>query len=101
MAGTQSFFSGYPSSPQLHTNIEEMAKSGVHAVFQARPVAITQTVLSQMDRRDRVVLILLDGKRTLQDVARLTHRSELDVAHTLVRFLKRGYVEFLGHNKEH
>jgi hypothetical protein len=101
MAGTQPFFPGYPSSPQLYTNIEEMAKSGIHAVFQARPVATTQTVLSQMDRRDRVVLILLDGKRTLQDVARLTHHSELEVARILVRFLKCGYVEFLGHDKEH
>ncbi len=47
------------------------------------------------------MLILLDGKRTLQDVARLTHHSELEVAHILVRFLKCGYVEFLGHDKEH
>lgn len=36
------------------------------------------------------MLLLLDGKRTL---ARLTHRSELDVAHTLVRMLQWGYIE--------
>lgn len=95
MAGT--FF--LESSPQLVMNIEEMAKLGVYAVFQARPVATTRTMLSLMDRRDRIVLILLDGKRTLQDVARLTHHSELEVAHILVRFLKCGYIEFLGAQK--
>jgi hypothetical protein len=42
------------------------------------------------ERKERWVLLLLDGKRTL---ARLTHRSELDVAHTLVRMLQWGYIE--------
>ncbi len=45
---------------------------------------------SRTGRKERWVLLILDGKRTL---ARLTHRSELDVAHTLVRLLQWGYIE--------
>jgi hypothetical protein len=39
------------------------------------------------------VLLLLDGKRSVAQVAHLTQRSELDVASTLARFLHLGYIE--------
>lgn len=45
--------------------------------------------------RDRWVLLLLDGRRTLADLARLTHRSELDIAYTLAQFLRWGYIEWV------
>jgi hypothetical protein len=48
---------------------------------------------SQLSRRERWVLLLLDGRRTVAHVARLTQRSELDVASTLAKFLHRGYIE--------
>lgn len=57
---------------------------------------MTPNFLGQMDRRDRVTLILLDGKRTIEDVARLTHRNELEITRILIRLLQRGLVEFLG-----
>ena len=41
-----------------------------------------------------MVFLLLDGKRTLQDVARLVHRSEVDVARILVRLLKQHCIEY-------
>jgi predicted transcriptional regulator len=50
--------------------------------------------MERMQRRERIVLILLDGKRTIRDVARLVHRSELDVARTVVHLLKSGYIEY-------
>ena len=50
-------------------------------------------VVGWLARRERWVLLLVDGKRTLADLAHLTHRSELDVAHTLARLLQQGYIE--------
>jgi len=78
------------------TTTEQMAQCGSHAVFKARPAATAQNVLGQLQRRDRIVLILLDGRRTIEDIARLTHRNEIEIARILVRFLQWGYVEFLG-----
>src|SRR5438105_4533749 len=67
---------------------EIMGPAGVNAVFYSLPFARAPMVISQMERRDRIVFLLLDGKRTLRDVARLIHRSELDVARILVRLWK-------------
>ena len=39
------------------------------------------------------LLYLLDGRRSVATVARLTQRSELDVASILARFLHWGYIE--------
>lgn len=96
MTITHSFFTGYPLSSGIIASAEQMAQRGIHAIFKARPAAITQDILGQMERRDRVVLILLDGRRTIEDVARLTHRDEIEIARILVRLLQWGYVEFLG-----
>jgi Domain of unknown function (DUF4388) len=75
---------------------ENMGSRGVLAIFRAHPHATTPSVLKQLERRERIVLLLLNGKRTLREVARLVHRSELDIARVLVRMLKQGYVEFMG-----
>ncbi len=96
MTTAQAFLTGSQASSHVIFHVEEMAQLGVQAVFRARSVATTPTILAHLERRDRIVLLLLDGKRTLQDVARLTHHSNVEVAHILVRLLKRGYIEFLG-----
>ncbi len=75
---------------------EKMGSWGVFAIFRARPHATTPYVLKHMERRERIVLLLLNGKRTLRDVSQLVHRSEMDIAHELVRMLKQGYIEFMG-----
>lgn len=93
------FFTSYSSS-QIKVDVEALARQGVHAIFRARPIATAPNILNQMERRERVILILLDGRRSLQDVARLTHRSELELAWTLVRLLERGFIEFLGAEKD-
>lgn len=87
-------------STQAIATLEEMARLGNRAVFSARKIAMSPYVLSQVERRDRAVLLLLDGKRTLQDVARLIHRSEIEVAYVLIRLLNRGFIEFLGAQKK-
>ncbi len=75
--------------------INAMARLGVKAVFRARAAAFGPGILGQIERRDRVVLLLLDGKRTLENIALLLHRSDLQVAHSLVRLLRYGYIEFI------
>jgi hypothetical protein len=72
---------------------EIMGPAGVNAVFYSLAFARAPMVISQMERRDRIVFLLLDGKRTLRDVARLIHRSELDVARILVRLWKLHFIE--------
>lgn len=78
----------YPAIPTI--------PMGVTSVFRALPCATTPGVLGGMERRERVVLLLLNGKRTLHDVVMLVHHSEVDVARTLVRLLKLGYIEYVG-----
>ncbi len=82
--------------PPLARGVENIGKRGTAAVFRTLPNVTTPAVLLRLERRDRIVLLLLDGKRTLQDVARLVHRSELDIAQVLARMLKRGYIEYVG-----
>ena len=78
----------------VHT--DEIAKISIHAVFQARATAVVAQTLARMERRDRIVLILLDGQRTIDDVMRLLHRTEAEVAQVLVRLLKSGHIDFMG-----
>lgn len=70
--------------------------TGVYAIFRSLPAARTKSLMNSLDRRDRTVFMLLDGKRTVHDIALLLHRTEPDVAHTLVRLLKRSYIEHAG-----
>jgi hypothetical protein len=80
------------------SSIEEAVNLGVYAVFRILPLAATREIMSRMERQDRVIFMLLDGKRTVRQVAQLIHRSEPDVAHTLARLLKNGYIECVGSN---
>ncbi len=89
------FIANYSSSQAL-VDVEGMAQQGIHAIFRARTSAKTPRILNQIERRERAILLLMDGKRTLQDVARLTRRHELEIAWILVHLLERGYIEFLG-----
>jgi hypothetical protein len=66
---------------------------GASAVFQVVSGIPTTTLASHLPRRERWVLLLVDGRRSVADLAHLTQRSQLDVAHTLARFLQWGYIE--------
>ena len=77
-------------------NTDEMARPGIDAVFCLHKSRVTQQALSQIERRDRTVLMLQDGQRTLRDVARLLHRNDTEVAQAIVRLLKQGYIEYIG-----
>ena len=70
-------------------------------VFRVVSTTPTNTLAGQLPRRERWILLLLDGKRCIADLAHLTQRSELDVAYTLARFLQSGYIEPLDKNLSH
>jgi hypothetical protein len=61
--------------------------------FRVAPGFQATALVSQLPRRERWVFLLLDGRRSVAQVAHLTQRSELDVATVLARFLHRGYIE--------
>ena len=84
-----------PSLPQLPQTPGHSEQPGMHAIFRALPQASKSKIIHQMERKDRIVFLLLDGKRTLHTIKHLLHRSELDIAHTLVRLLKQGYIEYI------
>jgi Domain of unknown function (DUF4388) len=84
-------------SPPVAERAKEMDQHGVFAIFRALPQATSQHVMYQMERRERVVFLLLNGKRTVRDVAHLVQRSEPDVVHIIAGLLKRGYIEYLGY----
>ena len=64
---------------------------GRQAVFKRCTNTTLSGHLKQLERRERIIFILLDGKRTIQDVARLTHCSETEVELAVVRLTMRGY----------
>lgn len=62
-------------------------------VFRVASGLQASALASILPRRERWVLLLLDGRRSVAHLARLTQRSEPDVAATLAKFLQWGYVE--------
>jgi hypothetical protein len=62
-------------------------------VFRVASGLQASALASLLPRRERWLLLLLDGRRSVAHLARLTQRSELDIAATLARFLQWGYVE--------
>ena len=66
---------------------------GASAVFRVVAGQLATSLASQLPRRERWVLLLIDGRRSVADLARLTQRGELDIAYTLARFLQWGYIE--------
>ena len=72
---------------------EQQSAFDASTAFRVAPGLQATALISQLPRRERWVLLLLDGKRSVAQVARLTQRSELDVSYTLARFLHLGYIE--------
>ena len=67
-------------------------------VFRVVSTTLTNTIAGQLPRRERWILLLLDEKHCIADLAHLTQRSKLDVANTLDRFLQSGSIEPLDEN---
>jgi hypothetical protein len=73
----------------------ELAHPGAGAIFRALPFASTARFMNQMPRRERLVFMLLDGRRAVVQVARLLHMTEVHVARVMVQLLKCGYIEYV------
>jgi len=73
----------------------ELAHPGASAIFRALPFASSGHMMNQMPRRERLVFMLLDGRRTVIEVARLLHLGEVHVARMMVYLLKCGYIEYV------
>ena len=74
----------------------ELAYPGASAIFRALPFASAKRIMmNQMQRRERLVYMLLDGRRSVTQVARLLHLSEVQVAQIMVYLLKFGYIEYM------
>src|SRR6266568_4861407 len=84
------------SVPEAAQCVEKMGQRAVHSIFRALPQATRQDAILRMERRARVIFLLLDGKRSLRHVAHLIHRSDLEVACILADLLKQGYIEYIG-----
>jgi hypothetical protein len=84
-----------PPSPPALKDAPEPPTPGRFAIFRARPSTATPTTMKRLERRERIVFALLDGRRTLHDVALLTHQGEVAVAHTLVQLFQQGYIEYM------
>lgn len=74
----------------------QLTKLETSAMFRVRSTAIAQETLLRLERRVRVVLLLLDGRRTIHDIARLIHRTEPEVIRSLMYLLQHGYAEYIG-----
>lgn len=99
MTVTQVISMDHSSLSQVGQNTDEMARLvrlETSAIFRARPTAMAQDILLRLERRVRVVLLLLDGRRTIQDIARLIHRTDQEITKSLMYLLQHGYVEYVG-----
>lgn len=84
-----------PSQAILPQQSESSTQPGTGAIFRALPLAKQSSIINQMDRKDRLVFLLLDGRRTLRIIRHLVNRSDAEVAQTLVRLFKQGYIEYI------
>lgn len=81
--------------PRPASTTSEEVRPGRMAVFKSRAQIPVAQAIQQMERRARIVFILLDGRRTIQDIARLTHQAEYEVEQILIDLTKRGYTHYL------
>lgn len=83
-----------PVTPRMDPLSGEDVLPGRMAIFKAR-TAVSPQALKDMERRERIVFILLDGRRTIQDIARLTHQPESDVEEILVQLTQDRYTQYI------
>lgn len=76
--------------------LAQLGMLGMYAVFRGYAQMMPVGALQTMERRERIVLLLLNGKRTIQEIAYLVHRSELEVARSLMKLTKQGLAEYIG-----
>lgn len=84
-----------PLTPFPSLQPAEETLPGRNAIFKARSMVATARIIERMERRERIIFILLDGRRTILDIARLIHQPESEVEHILVHLTQRGYTQYI------
>ncbi|MFI5274158.1 MAG: hypothetical protein ACHQ4H_14075, partial [Ktedonobacterales bacterium] len=98
-SGTQQQLGGYggqqaqrrPDAPQAEPLSTEWLVACPHRTLLSEHVEQLP-----LDRRERMILLLVDGRRNLSDLARLTRRSEREVLAVLQHMATLGLVGFDG-----
>lgn len=72
------------------------ASGEARALYRAIPAATSSQVLQSLGRKERVTLMLLDGKRSLGEVASLLHHTLQETAQALEYLRQQGYIEYCG-----
>ena len=85
-----------PPEARLEATESANALPGRLAIFRARAAISAAQVIGRMERHARVVFILLDGRRTIQHIALLTHQTEAEVEQILVDLTQRGYTQYVS-----
>lgn len=84
-----------PATPRPHQPPGEEALPGPLAIFRAKVTITSTETMRQMERRERIAFVLLDGKRTLQHIAYLLHQSEGEIGQVLLTLAKKGLAEYV------
>jgi hypothetical protein len=86
--------------PELAPRVDPLPADAVPpgrmAIFIACPTVSTAQAIQQMGRHARIAFILLDGRRTIQDIARLTHQTESDVEQIMINLMQHGYTQLVN-----
>jgi hypothetical protein len=72
------------------------AATGLLTIVPQRTAVAQQVDLLPLDRRERMVLLLVDGQRTVADLARLTRRTEPELQSVLTHLELLGLVRLAG-----
>jgi hypothetical protein len=84
-----------PVTPRLDPLLSDEALPGQQAIFRAKVTITSTQTMHSMERRERIVFVLLDGRRTLQHIAYLLHQTEREVGHILLKLTRIGFAEYV------
>ena len=79
-----------------HSVLENGVLPGRQAIYKARVTITSTESMHNMGRRERLVFVLLDGRRTIQHISKLLHLAESEVGQVLLKLEKLGFVECTG-----
>lgn len=65
------------------------------AIFQTRVKITSPQDMQKLERRARLVFVLLDGRRTLQHIAYLLHQTEEEVGQIVLKLTKMNLIEYV------
>jgi hypothetical protein len=83
---------GYPSGPQV-VPPQVMQRLADYSAILRRLSTLNPIEMPRLDRRERQMLLLIDNRRTIADLVRLTRRSDDEIRAILAHLIVLGLVE--------